>query len=81
MSYPITPGFSTLGILMPMDPTQEQHYNSYIGPLVTSDYNAPVHDFGYNFQVSEPVGVGPRQLNGVPEAMKVFDAVNFLFPV
>jgi len=80
MSYPITPGFSTLGILEPMDPTAT-HYNSYIGPLVTSDYNAPVYDFGYNFQVSEPVGGGPRHLNGVPEAMRAFDMVNFLFPV
>jgi hypothetical protein len=71
---------STLGILAPMDPTQP-HYNSWIGPLVASDYNAPVNDFGYNFQVSEPVHDGPRQLQGVPEAMRVFDAVNFLFPV
>jgi hypothetical protein len=81
MNRPITPGFSTLGILMPMDPTQQQHYNSYIGPLVTSDYNAPVQDFGYNFQVSEPIHGGVRHLNGVPEAMRAFDMVNFLFPV
>jgi len=80
MSYSITPGFSTLGILAPMDPTQP-HYNSWIGPLVSSDYNAPVTDLGYNFQVSEPVHSGPRHLQGVPEAMRVFDAVNFLFPV
>ena len=80
MNCPITPGFSTLGILAPMDPTVT-HYNSYIGPLVTSDYNAPVVDFGYNFQVSEPVHGGPRHLNGVPEAMRAFDMVNFLFPV
>ena len=80
MNCPITPGFSTLGILEPMDPTVT-HYNSWIGPLVTSDYNAPVYDFGYNFQVSEPVGGGPRHLNGVPEAMQAFDMVNFLFPV
>jgi hypothetical protein len=81
MSYPITPGFSTLGILMPMDPTQQQHYNSYIGPLVTSDYNAPVVDFGINYQVSEPIQGGARHLNGIPEAMRAFDMVNFLFPV
>jgi hypothetical protein len=74
------PMVSTLGILAPMDPTQP-HYNSWIGPLVSSDYNAPVTDFGYNFQVSEPVHSGPRHLQGVPEAMRVFDAVNFLFPV
>jgi hypothetical protein len=80
MSYPITPGFSTLGILEPMDPTQP-HYNSWVGPLVASDYNAPVHDFGYNFQVSEPVSHLPRQMHGVPEAMRAFDVVNFLFPV
>jgi hypothetical protein len=81
MNYPITPGFSTLGILAPMDPTQQQHYNSWVGPLVSSDWDAPVHDFGFNFQVSEPVGGGPRHLNGVPEAMRAFDMVNFLFPV
>ena len=80
MSQSICPSFSTLGILEPMDPTVT-HYNSWIGPLVTSDYNAPVYDFGYNFQVSEPVGGGPRHLNGVPEAMQAFDMVNFLFPV
>jgi hypothetical protein len=74
------PMVSTLGILAPMDPTQP-HYNSWIGPLVSSDYNAPVTDFGFNFQVSEPVHGGPRHLQGVPEAMRVFDAVNFLFPV
>jgi len=80
MSYPITPGFSTLGILAPMDPSQH-HYNSWVGPLVSSDWNAPVVDFGYNYQVSEPVHGGVRHLQGVPEAMRVFDAVNFLFPV
>jgi hypothetical protein len=74
------PMVSTLGILAPMDPTQP-HYNSWIGPLVASDYNAPVTDFGFNFQVSEPVHGGPRHLQGVPEAMRVFDAFNFLFPV
>ena len=78
MSNCICPGVSTLGILAPMDPTQP-HYNSWVGPLVTSDYNAPVADFGYNFQVSEPTG--GRVFHGVPEAMRVFDAVNFLFPV
>jgi hypothetical protein len=72
------PMVSTLGILEPMDPTM-QHYNSYVGPLVSSDYNAPVADFGYNFQVSELTG--GRAFHGVPEAMRVFDAVNFLFPV
>jgi len=80
MSYPITPGFSTLGILAPMDPTVPR-YNSYIGPLVASDYNAPVVDFGYNYQVSEPIHGGPRHLHGIPEAMRAFDMVNFLFPV
>ena len=80
MSQPICPTCSTLGILAPMDPTQ-QHYNSWVGPLVSTDWNAPVHDFGYNFQVSEPVTQLPRQINGLPEAMKVFDTVNFLFPV
>jgi hypothetical protein len=69
---------STLGILAPMDPSR-QHYNSWVGPMVPSDWNAPVHDMGVNFQVSEPTG--GRELQGVPEAMKVFDAVNFLFPV
>ena len=39
------PMVSTLGILEPMDPTMH-HYNSYVGPLVSSDYNAPVADFG-----------------------------------
>jgi hypothetical protein len=69
---------STLGILEPMDPTQH-HYNSWVGPLVASDWDVPVHDLGVNFQVSEPTG--GRVFHGVPEAMKVFDAVNFLFPV
>ena len=79
MSQPICPCVSTLGILAPMDPTQP-HYNSWVGPLVTSDWNSPTVDFGYNFQVSEPVGAG-RSLQGVPEAMRAFDVVNFLFPV
>jgi hypothetical protein len=74
------PMVSTLGILAPMDPTQPQP-NAYIGPLVASDWNAPVVDMGYNYQVSEPVHGGPRHLQGLPEAMRVFDAVNFLFPV
>ena len=69
---------STLGILAPMDPTQ--HYNSYVGPLVSSDWNSPTVDLGYNFQVSEPVGAG-RSLQGVPDALRAFDVVNFLFPV
>lgn len=73
------PMVSTLGILAPMDPTQ-QHYNSYVGPMVASDWDVPTHDLGVNFQVSEPVSAG-RVLQGLPEAMKVFDAVNFLFPV
>ena len=80
MSNCICPGVSTLGILAPMDPTQP-HYNSWVGPLVASDWNAPVSDFGFNFQVSEPVSHLPRQMNGVPEAMQAFDVVNFLFPV
>jgi hypothetical protein len=63
-----------------MDPT-DQRYNSYIGPLVSSDWNSPTVDFGYNFQVSEPVPGGLRHLAGVPEAMRAFDMVNFLFPV
>jgi len=71
------PMVSTLGILEPMNPMDQ--YNSYVGPMVTSDYDVPVHDMGVNFQVSEPTG--RRALQGVPEAMKVFDAVNFLFPV
>ena len=74
------PMVSTLGILEPMNPMRPQQYNSYLGPLVTSDWNAPVHDMGTNFQVSEPVS-GRRVLRGIPEAMRVFDAVNFLFPV
>ena len=68
---------STLGILEPMNPMHQ--YNSYVGPMVTSDYDVPVHDMGANFQVSEPTG--GRILHGVPDAMRVFDAVNFLFPV
>lgn len=78
MSEPICPSYSTLGILAPMDPTSH-HYNSYTGPLVASDWDAPVSDFGYNFQVSEPTG--GRALQGVPEAMRALDVVNFLFPV
>jgi len=74
------PMVSTLGILAPMDPTQPQP-NAYIGPLVASDWNAPVVDMGYNYQVSEPVPGALRHLHGVPDAMRVFDAVNFLFPV
>jgi len=82
MSDYTCPMVSTLGILEPMNPLQPgHHYNSWVGPLVASDYNAPVHDFGYNFQVSEPVPGALRHLHGVPEAMQVFDAVNFLFPV
>lgn len=76
MSQPICPTCSTLGILEPMDPTR---LPSYVGPLVASDWNVPVADFGYNFQVSEPTG--GRALQGVPEAMRAFDVVNFLFPV
>jgi hypothetical protein len=71
---------STLGILEPMDPTQPQP-NAYIGPLVASDWNMPTVDMGYNYQVSEPVSHLPRQMHGVPEAMRAFDVVNFLFPV
>jgi len=68
---------STLGILAPMNPA-EQHYNSWVGPLVASDWNAPVMDMGHNFQVYEPTH--GRSLRGVPEAMRAFDMVNFLFP-
>jgi hypothetical protein len=78
MSYPIIPGFSRLGILAPMDPTTTTnpiHPNSYIGPLVTSDWNAPVEDIGRNIRVTS------AGMNGVPEAMKALDMVNFLFPV
>jgi hypothetical protein len=78
MSYPITPGFSRLGILAPMDPmtmTNPIHPNSYIGPLVTSDWNSPVTTIGTSYIVSRP------GLSGVPDAMRVFDTVNFLFPV
>jgi len=78
MSYPITPGFSRLGILAPMDPmtmTNPIHPNAWIGPLVTSDWNSPVATIGTSYIVSRP------GLSGVPEAMRVFDAVNFLFPV
>jgi hypothetical protein len=71
------PTVSTLGILEPMNPMRQ--YNSYVGPMVTSDWDVPTHDMGTNFQVSEPTG--GRVLSGLPEAMKVFDAVNFLFPV
>jgi hypothetical protein len=74
------PMVSTLGILEPMDPTQQRQYNSYVGPMVTSDWDVPVHDMGVNYQVSSPVS-SVRTLGGLPEAMKVFDAVNFLFPV
>ena len=74
MTHPIMPGFSTLGILAPMDPSMH-HYNSYIGPLVTSDWSSPTVDVGRNFMVSQSV------LQGVPEAMRAFDVVNFLFPV
>ena len=73
------PMVSTLGILEPMDPTQH-HYNSWVGPMVTSDWDVPVHDMGINYQTSSPVS-SVRSLGGFPEAMKVFDAVNFLFPV
>ena len=74
------PMVSTLGILAPMDPTQpDPRYNSYVGPLVASDWNMPTTDFGYNFQISEPTG--GRALQGFPEAMRAFDVVNFLFPV
>jgi len=80
MSQPICPTCSTLGILAPMDPTQpDPRYNSYVGPLVASDWNMPTVDFGYNFQISEPTG--GRALQGFPEAMRAFDVVNFLFPV
>jgi hypothetical protein len=78
MSYTITPGFSRLGILAPMDPTTMNnpiYPNSYIGPLVTSDWNAPVQDIGRNIRVTS------ARINGVPEAMKALDMVNFLFPV
>jgi hypothetical protein len=78
MSNCITPGYSTLGILAPMNPAG-QHYNSYIGPLVASDWDAPVSDFGHNFQVYEPTG--GRSLRGVDDAMRAFNYVNFLFPV
>ena len=78
MNNCICPTVSTLGILAPMNPA-DHHYNSWIGPLVTSDWDAPVHDMGVNFQVSEPTG--GRSLRGVPEAMRAFDMVNFLFPV
>jgi hypothetical protein len=73
------PMVSTLGILEPMDPTQH-HYNSWVGPLVASDWDVPVHDLGINYQVSSPVSA-VRTLGDIPEAMRVFDAVNFLFPV
>jgi hypothetical protein len=82
MSDYTCPMVSTLGILEPMNPLQPgHHYNSWVGPLVSSDWNMPTTDMGYNFQVSEPVPGALRHLHGVPEAMKVFDAVNFLFPV
>ena len=78
MSYPITPGFSRLGILAPMDPTTMTNPirpNSWVGPLVTSDWNAPVEDIGRNIRVTS------GSLAGFPEAMKALDMVNFLFPV
>jgi hypothetical protein len=72
---------STLGILEPMDPTkQQQHYNSWVGPMVTSDWDVPVHDIGINYQVSQPVS-SVRSLGGFQDAMQAFDVVNFLFPV
>jgi hypothetical protein len=61
-----------------MDPTTMTnpiHPNAWIGPLVTSDWNSPVETIGTSYIVSRP------GLSGVPEAMRVFDAVNFLFPV
>ena len=78
MSYPITPGFSRLGILAPMDPSTMNnpiHYNSWVGPLVTSDWDAPVYTIG----PSSPVSAAT--MGGVPDAMKALDMVNFLFPV
>jgi hypothetical protein len=60
-----------------MDPTV-QHYNSWVGPLVASDWNSPVRDMSHNFQVFEPTQ--GRSLRGIPEAMRAFDMVNFLFP-
>jgi hypothetical protein len=73
------PMVSTLGILEPMNPAT-QHYNSWVGPLVTSDWDAPVQDMGINYQVSSPVSA-VRTLGDIPEAMLVFDTLNFLFPV
>jgi hypothetical protein len=55
--------------------TNPIHPNAWIGPLVTSDWNAPVEDIGRNIRVTSP------SMNGVPEAMKALDMVNFLFPV
>jgi hypothetical protein len=78
MSYPITPGFSSLGILAPMDPTTMTnpiHQNSWIGPLVTSDWSSPVQTIGPSRIVSRP------DLGGFQDAMQAFDVVNFLFPV
>jgi len=78
MSYPITPGFSSLGILAPMDPTTMTnpiHPNAYIGPLVTSDWSSPVKIIGPSRIVSRP------DLGGFQDAMQAFDVVNFLFPV
>jgi hypothetical protein len=78
MSNYICPQVSTLGILAPMNPA-EHHYNSWIGPLVASDWNAPVMDMGHNFQVYEPTG--GRSLRGVDDAIRAFNYVNFLFPI
>ena len=78
MSYPITPGFSRLGILAPMDPSTMMnpiHYNSFVGPLVTSDWDVPVYTIG----PSSPVSTAT--MGGVPDAMRALDMVNFLFPV
>jgi hypothetical protein len=78
MSYPITPGFSRLGILAPMDPSTMMnpiHYNSFVGPLVTSDWVSPVYTIG----PSSPVSTAT--MGGVPDAMRALDMVNFLFPV
>ena len=70
------PMVSTLGILEPMNPMfPKDHYNAWVGPLVTSDWSSPVQTISPSRIVSQP------DLGGFQDAMQAFDVVNFLFPV